>query len=401
MNLLAQPGLVPPTTPSLPAESQPSIAIVGGSITGPTLALLLRRAGFTRVSVLEASPSPFAQAGGVIGLDHASLATLETLGISQAELAPFPSERVTAIHIVDRQETSRVHSVYPGRNTAWHVLNSALLNRLPDTWLRTGNGVRSMSIAGSGQALLDLADRTSITADLVVFADGRRSIGRRLLDPSRPLHYAGYVAWRGQLTGNRAGIQDYTRLEAHGSAFHMFPIVRKNGDTGLDWTFYLNMSSEVFSRLLGGDPTQRTFIRPHHVSPMASEEVISRAYQLFPEAVADTISATTDWYATPILDINPPQQMVYPLGAAHAVLLADALAPVRPNTAQGANNGIEQDRALAIALGQHLHHGADLNAALDHWQRRLLPSVHRALQEGPQLSAALGLGLPLADPVPA
>ncbi|GAA1690640.1 FAD binding domain-containing protein [Nonomuraea maheshkhaliensis] len=401
MNLLTEPGPVPPSTTSLRAESQPSIAIIGGSITGPTLALLLHQAGFTRVSVLEASPSPFAQAGGVIGLDHASLATLETLGIPQAELAPFPSERVTTIRIADRKETGRVHSVYPGRNTAWHVLNSALLNRLPDTWLRTGNRVRSMSIAGNGQALLNLADRTSITADLVVFADGRRSIGRRLLDPTRPLHYAGYVAWRGQLTGNRVGIQDYTRLGAHGGAFHMFPIPRKNGDTGLDWTFYLNMSSEEFSRLLGGDPTQRTFIQPHHVPPMASEEVISWAYQLFPEAVAETISATTDWYATPILDIDPPQRMVHSLGAAHALLLADALAPVRPNTAQGANNGIEQDRALAIALGQHLHHGADLNAALDHWQQRLLPSVHRALQEGPKLSAALGLGRPLADPVPA
>lgn len=401
MNLLTEPGPVPPSTTSLRVESQPSIAIIGGSITGPTLALLLHQAGFTRVSVLEASPSPFAQAGGVIGLDHASLATLETLGIPQAELAPFPSERVTTIRIVDRKETGRVHSVYPGRNTAWHVLNSALLNRLPDTWLRTGNRVRSISIAGNGQALLNLADRTNITADLVVFADGRRSIGRRLLDPSRPLHYAGYVAWRGQLTGNRAGIQDYTRLESRGGVFHMFPIPRKNGDTGLDWTFYLNMSSEEFSRLLGGDPTQRTFIQPHRVPPMASEEVISWAYRLFPEAVAETISATTDWYATPILDIDPPQRMVRSLGAAHALLLADALAPVRPNTAQGANNGIEQDRTLAIALGQHLHHGADLNAALDHWQQRLLPSVHRALQEGPKLSADLGLGRPFSDLVPA
>lgn len=401
MNPLAQPGPASSSTTARASESQPSIAIVGGSITGPTLALLLHRAGFTRVSVLEASPTLVAQAGGVIGLDHASLATLDTLGIPQAELAPFPSERITAIHIADRQEAGRVHSVYPGRNTSWHVLNAALLDRLPDTWLRTGQGVRSMNTTGDGQISLDLANQTGTTADLVIFADGRRSIGRRLLDPSRPLRYAGYVAWRGQLPGNPAGIQDYTRLQAYGGAFHMFPILRKNGDTGLDWTFYLNMSSEEFSLLLGGDPTRRTFIRPHHVSPLASEEVISRAYRLLPDEAAKTIAATTDWYATPILDIDPPRRMVHPIAAAHAILLGDALAPVRPNTARGANNGIEQAHGLAIALNQHLHHSADLNAALTSWQQRSLPSVHRALQEGPPLSTALGLGLPLADLVPA
>jgi len=32
--------------------------------------------------------------------------------------------------------------------------------------------------------------------------------------------------------------------------------------------------------------------------------------------------------------------MVWPIGGGHAVLLGDALAPVRPHTAPGVNNGI-------------------------------------------------------------
>ncbi len=32
--------------------------------------------------------------------------------------------------------------------------------------------------------------------------------------------------------------------------------------------------------------------------------------------------------------------MVWPIGGGHAVLLGDALAPVRPHTARGVNNGI-------------------------------------------------------------
>ncbi|SPL95731.1 2-polyprenyl-6-methoxyphenol hydroxylase and related FAD-dependent oxidoreductases [[Actinomadura] parvosata subsp. kistnae] len=177
---------VPPSPATPTGHSQPSIAIVGASITGPVLALLLHQAGFTRVSVLEAAPTPYAQSGGVIGLDHLSLATLEALGIPQHELVPFPSEHVTTIHITDRRETRRTQFVYPGRNTGWHQLNTALLTRLPDGWLHPGHRVRALHPGDDGTAVLDLTGAAPLHADLVVFADGRRSLGRRLLDPSRP-----------------------------------------------------------------------------------------------------------------------------------------------------------------------------------------------------------------------
>src|SRR6266542_4575890 len=74
-----------------------SIAIVGGSITGPVLSLLLRQAGFNNVHVYEGTPSAVPQAGGVIGLDHTSLGVLDTIGVPQEEIVPFPSQRVISI----------------------------------------------------------------------------------------------------------------------------------------------------------------------------------------------------------------------------------------------------------------------------------------------------------------
>ena len=44
-----------------------------------------------------------------------------------------------------------------------------------------------------------LADGSERAFDLVVAADGYRSLGRRLLFPGRSIEYAGYVAWRGLL----------------------------------------------------------------------------------------------------------------------------------------------------------------------------------------------------------
>jgi 2,6-dihydroxypyridine 3-monooxygenase len=180
-------------------EDQPSIAIVGGSITGPALALLLHQSGFTNVSVLEASAQPHAQAGGVIGLDHSSLATLDTLGIPQRELVPFPSERVIAIHVADREEVERVHTLYPGRNTGWHLLNTALLNRLPDGWLQPGKAVRSLGVADDGKARLEFTGGEPVTADMVVFADGRaRSAAACWTRPGRsttPATSPGAASW--------------------------------------------------------------------------------------------------------------------------------------------------------------------------------------------------------------
>jgi 2-polyprenyl-6-methoxyphenol hydroxylase-like FAD-dependent oxidoreductase len=82
-------------------------------------------------------------------------------------------------------------------------------------------------------------------------------------------------------------------------------------------------------------------------------------------------------------------------GRSPPALLGDALAPVRPHTARGANNGIEQAAGLTAALAQHRKHGADLAAALRGWQHRHLPTAAHWVTRGPHIGARLGLGLEL------
>ncbi len=408
MNTLAQPhaDFSPAAFPDTPASTsadrdgvQPAIVIVGASITGPTLAALLHQAGLTNVTVLDASQHLHSQAGGVIGLQHTSLAALDSLGVPQHEFVPFTSERIVAVTIADRQETGREHYMYPGRSTAWHLINAALLGRLPQGWLRLGHRVQDLTADADGRAQLRIAHADPISADLVVFADGRRSTGRRLLDPGRGLRYGGYVAWRGLSPIVEPDLLDYTRFHAPGAGFHLFPVLQRDGSTATDWTLYLNHDDEEVRQMLGADPTRRTYALPHQITAQARRHVIDHAQQLLPPTVAAIMEATPAWTAAPIVDIAPPERMVYPIGrTAHAVLLGDALAPVRPNTARGANAGIEQAAALAATLTQHLRYGADLPAALQGWQRHMLPAVHAALELGPQVSASTGLG---RQPVPA
>jgi 2,6-dihydroxypyridine 3-monooxygenase len=369
------------------SSQQPRIAVIGGSLTGSTLALLLLHAGFDRVAVYEAAPAAASLGGGLISLEHSSLDVLDGLGVEQDEFVKFAFETITQIRgsqAVGGQVTQRV---YPGRFTTWTLLHAALTRRLPADVVHHGRRVTGLAET-RGVPTLQFADDSRALADLVVFADGRASVGRRLLDPHRQLHYAGYVGHRGQSSHLPAELSQFVRLEpCSGVQFNIAPI-----PGGCDWTFYLNADAGHYTALFGAAPHRRLFALPQHVSDAARHEVDTYAAAHLPGDQAAVVHSSALRMAVPMLDIDPPTRMVWPVGAGHAVLLGDALAPVRPHTARGANGGIEQAAGLAAVLRQHRAYGADLAAALTGWQRRHLPAAVAAVRLGPTIGHRLGLG---------
>ncbi|MEU7171496.1 MULTISPECIES: FAD-dependent monooxygenase [Micromonospora] len=385
----------PPANPPRPVPARsvgtpprPRIAVVGGSLTGATTALLLLHAGF-QVTVYEAAHSAAPRGGGLIGLEHPALDVLDRLGIDQDEVVAHPSETVLEITVRHRQPIHTARHLYPGRNTTWTLLHHALTRRLPGGVLQAGRRVTGLAERG-GRPHLVFADGTYAAADLVVFVDGRASTGRRLLDSGRRLHYAGYVAHRGHAASGLAPVRDFLRLEpGPGCQYTVAPI-----PDGLDWTLYLTCSAADYTRCFGAPPQRRTFALPHHASDIARALVDAHAALVLPAPHAATVHATTQRMAAPVMDIDAPTRMAWPVGAGWAVLIGDALAPVRPHTGRGANNGIEQAAALTTALTQHHRWGADLATALHGWQRRQLPGAIAAVQQGPRLGAHLGTTQP-------
>ncbi|GAA4731751.1 monooxygenase [Phytohabitans rumicis] len=368
-------------------KSDLRIAVVGGSITGPVTALLLLRGGFDHVTVYEQMPPTRQSGGGLISLEHSSLDILDRLGVDQGELVTYPSERLVQMSVRNRVPDRAVTRVYPGRHTTWTQLHHALTSRLPDGTVHTGHRVVGLS-EDCGFPLLHFAAGQNACADLVVFADGRASLGRRILDPDRRLRYAGYVAHRGMAPPHAPQQYDFLRLEpCPGAQLNIAPV-----PGGLDWTFYLNATSSRYAQYFGADPDQRPFVVPDQVSDLARVDIDAHAQALLPVQYAAIVQATTIRMAVPVADIDVPGQMVWPVGDGHAVLLGDALAPVRPHTARGANNGIEQAAGLCAVLHQHRKYGADLGGALHGWQRRHLPTAQAAVRLGPAIGAKLGLG---------
>ncbi|WP_436528276.1 FAD-dependent monooxygenase [Actinoplanes sp. HUAS TT8] len=364
------------------------IAVVGGSLTGPTTALLLLHAGFTNVALYEAVPASAPLGGGLIGLEHSALDVLDQLGIPQDEFVHYSSEAVVEFAVHQRRPGAEHRRLYAGRNTTWSLLHPALTRRLPSGVLHTGKRLTGLDTA-YGRPLLHFADGDTATADLVVFADGRASTGRRLLDPDRQLHYAGYVAHRGQTDTIMSGLADFLRFEPDrsGMQFNVAPI-----PGGTDWTFYLGATAAQYTDFFGAAPTRRVFALPQHVTGTARAAVDDSAQRFLPEEQAALVHATGTRMGAAVMDIDPPTRMAWPVGDGHAVLIGDALAPVRPHTARGANNGIEQAAGLAAALTQHRKYGADLSTALHGWQHRHLPAAVAAVELGPALARQHGLG---------
>jgi 2,6-dihydroxypyridine 3-monooxygenase len=378
----------------LASAGGPRIAVVGGSLTGPAAALLLTQAGFDHVTVYEATPAGTTLGGGLLSLEHSSLDILDQIGIAQDDYVHIPSETIWQTPVHGRVLGEPVRRVYPGRFTTWTQLHQALIARLPGDMLQAGARITALSAHG-GRPLLHVADGRTEPADLVVFADGRASTGRTRLDPHRRLRYAGYVGHRGTVGYNPTDMTDFWRLEpCPGTQFNIAPI-----PGGLDWTFYLNATAADYADAFGAAPHRRMFAHPRHVTAATRAAVDGAAVWHLPDPFAAVVHATTARTAFPVMDIDPPTQMVWPIGDGYAVLLGDALAPVRAHTARGANNGLEQADALACVLRQHHRHGADLGTALAGWQRRQLPAAVAAVRLGPVIGARLGLGHPAAEPV--
>ena len=342
---------------------QKRAAVVGGSIGGLTAALLLRDAGWD-VDVFERSATVLEGRGGGIVLHPATIRYLvERAGATPAELGVS----VAWVRYLDRagqiahQEGSRF------RFTSYDVLYRRLLAaygperyHLAEECTGLGDPVRPCVAFASGRLE---------PVDLVVFADGINSFGRRLLAPGAELHYVGYVAWRGTVVEDQV---DPSALEALADAitYHVLPdghfITYPIPGRLRNWLWYWNMEpgAELESLLTGADDTRfatsvpRGLVGPGHVSGLAR-----RGEAALPPPLAKVLLATPDPFIQVIFDLA-----VERTGSGRACLIGDAAFTARPHIAVGTAKAAEDAWTLAAALdgvGRR-----DVAQALIQWSQR-------------------------------
>lgn len=344
------------------------IGIVGGSLGGLTAARVLTDAGH-HVEVFERSHKPLTGQGAGIVLHPATVRYLTQAG--DAGLADI-SIPASYVRYLDRDGAILRDLPCCYRFSSYFALYQALLRGLPADRYRLGREVSGVS-QDAHSVELEFADGARAAGyDLVVFADGIHSTGRRLLLPEIGVDYAGYVAWRGTIEKARLTGESFAKLADAiayyvGAGTHMltYPIPGADVACGHDltnWVWYWNVAEgEPLATLMTDRRGRRQglSVGPGAVPADQVETLRRRALAELPPPLAEMVSRTTDPFLQAIVDIAVPRMRF-----GRICLMGDAAFAARPHVAAGTAKAAEDGWKLAQALDST----SDLDRALAAWE---------------------------------
>lgn len=360
------------------------IAIVGGSLVGPVTKLLLEKEGFTDVTVFESMSEAQSRSGGVMGLRFPTIATLETVGIMQRDIIALRDTNTYSYDLGPKNgvPVSRGYSDFPGIVTSWDALHDQLSSRVDIKYRHT---ITDISAGDDGQMYLTVRS-VPTPFDLVLFADGRKSTGRTLLDPLRTMDYQGYAVWRGLSTPPRPTPSGFNRYYdfANNRLFSLTGPIIQSGKSY--WEFSHNLPRETWEKIAGGSPEERAYLLPNRVRTDV-RDVILQAMRHLPDTFRNLVF-DSEISGIPINDSRFPDRAFWQIGKGHAALLGDALIPVRLQVGAGLNMGLLEGASLVdILAGNH-----DLSDGLARWEETTLDAMARWTELGRSRVNRLNLG---------
>jgi 2-polyprenyl-6-methoxyphenol hydroxylase-like FAD-dependent oxidoreductase len=379
--------------------SRLKVAIVGGSIAGCTAAIELVRAGH-RVKVFERSTGELTGRGAGIGTPMSVIQSLCERDLIDADMPYFHVERLPHIgRTQDDEVRGRTAWVIPATIELlnWGNLYRNLRKRVPDEVYLQGREVADAQMADENTVLVTLADGTEEEFNLVIFADGYHSLGRRLICPDSELEYRGYVLWRGVLEEkdladsepfegnlNRVGYG-----EGHG-VFYFVPghdsSVAK-GERWVNWAIYVRVpAADLPAFLTDRAGRRRTGSLPPGNMRAEEEERLKRlAGDSLPPYFADIVNASQDTFAQPIYTAA-----VSSYRKGRLCLAGDAGAFVQPFTGSGVFKGMNNAIDLVKALTAH----DTVDEALETWSATETQTGKRLVMLGQKLENALIRSIP-------
>lgn len=343
--------------------------IVGGSIGGLTAALLLRDLGFT-VDVYERSSTALSGRGSGIVLQPD---TVRWFTERSDQSLPDLYTSTHFVQYLNRDRGVDYREEHTHRYTAWGTFYRALLADFGSDHYHLGEYACGFSQTGETVAVRLVSGQT-VSADLVVFADGITSTARQRFDPDAALRYSGYVGWRGTHPQRslseqaRATLCDAVTFDVvANSHVIMYPIPGEEG-TGpkhrlINYVWYRNVAEgpELAELLLDkrGIPALVS-VHPGQVQDRYIDELKDAAVQQLSPAVAEVVVATELPYLQIVSDVRSAR-----MAQGRVALIGDAACAARPHAAAGTAKAAADAWALAAALADA---GGDVAAALSKWE---------------------------------
>jgi 2-polyprenyl-6-methoxyphenol hydroxylase-like FAD-dependent oxidoreductase len=310
-----------------------SAIVVGAGIAGLTTANALLRCGWD-VQVLERSPEPRTTGAGIVLLAN-GLRGLDAAGVGDAVRAvgerAYPGTLRdgagrTLVHVSPEQIAARLGTVA----IAFHRprLQETLLGELGDLEVTYGASAVAVDPGDAARpATVTLEDGSTLSADLVVAADGVRSHLRAAVAPdaAEPV-YVGSTTWLAVL--DNPGIAEMSQTWGPGGEFGLITL----GDGRLYW--YGTQVRPV------GSPTG---------DPGADLAAARAAFADWHDPIPEVLAATRPEQLQQ-LDLYGFPKPISRMARGRVALVGDAAHAMPPNVGQGGGQGIEDAVVLAASV---------------------------------------------------
>jgi 2,6-dihydroxypyridine 3-monooxygenase len=356
--------------------------VVGGSLGGLTAALVLRDGGWD-VDVLERSAVPLEGRGaGIVAHPTTVRYLVERAGKAIGDIG-VPASR---LRYLDGDGSIAHEQPCTYRFASYLELYRGLLDEFGTKHYHLSTGLAHLENQGD-EVMLSLTDGQTVTADLVVCADGVRSTGRRILLPETRPRYAGYMAWRGAWRGtiDRDELSSRTanilrdaityRILPRGHLL-TYPIPGPDGSVLCNWLWYRNVAQgDQLVDLLterNGCKAELT-VPPGSVQTRHLEELHSAADTELPAPLAEMVRRSAAPFIQVIVDLEVPR-----MAFGRTCLIGDAAFALRPHIAAGTAKAAEDAWQLGNALLGATSRRIPL--LLKGWEAHQLPAARRAMQ---------------------
>ena len=383
------------------------VAVVGGSIAGCSAAILLSRAGHD-VHVYERSATGMVGRGGGIGTPVPVLQRLMDEDVVDADMPHLVADEMPFIvRSPGKPGIGTVPWSMPMQLAGFHLttLWGQLRRRVPDDRYHRSASVTDVAEQPSGQLTVSFENRDAAEADLVVFADGYQSLGRRILFPDIGLRYRGYQLWRGLVPET-----DLVDSEVLGTSCPRisYPTMPGNfvcyfvpgedgsiraGERLVNWAAYIPVPDSDLPTFMvdRSGRTREGTIPPGELRPEVEEELKASMEAELPDFYGAMVRASRRTYVQLIYTVRMP---AYHRGA--ACLIGDAGAVAQPFTGSGVFKGYNNVESLLEVFRDH----DDPVAALEEWDQEQVRLADRLLALGDQMEQAFiwdSLDLTTAD----
>lgn len=318
--------------------------IVGAGVGGLAAGIALRKAGW-HARVFERAAHP-RELGFALNLAPNAMAALRELGVAEAVVTqgakPAAAElRGRGGRLLRRLNIAETLGDVDSLVALRTVLHGALLNGLGADALELNSDAIGFDVAGT-EVTLRFRDGRSAAGDVLVGADGVRSIVRGLLHPAeRPPRASGFHAIRGVAFGAEPYLGPLSAISYLARGIESAMV--RAGQGAVYW--YLSLLTED---LPSGAPVA---------------EIVERSGRVLDESFRAVSGATRpdDLRLDQLFDRDP----VDAWGSGPVTLLGDSAHPMLPHAGQGAAQALEDGVALGLALAPD----GDVPAALRRYER--------------------------------